>query len=150
MKSSFPAQKNGFILHNGNPCRHETDTLAHFFCCAFKDLYFPSLQDCKNSWWADGEFDFHAPGNVKNAAKILRKGLKRDNVSGVIKSLYSTILRDKMEITDFVQTKGCSAVSIQLYMCRHFELRWPDRSEPRYVTLLLPDAVFLYGFMLPW
>lgn len=79
-----------------------------FFAIRLKIFIFPSLQDCKNSWWADGEFDFHAPGNLKNAAKILRKGLKRDNVSGVIKSLYSTILRDKMERIDFVETKDCS------------------------------------------
>lgn len=87
----------------------EVDTLHHLSFNAFKDyLYFPSLRDCKNSWWADGGFDFHAPGNLKNAAKVLHKGLKLDNVSWVMKSFYSRILKDNMEIIYFFETKRLS------------------------------------------
>lgn len=77
------------------------------FFNAFKDFfYFPPMQDCKNSWWADGECDFHPPGNLKSAAKILHKGLKLDNVRWLMKSFYSRIMRDKMEIIIFLSNKG--------------------------------------------
>ena len=102
IKSHLPALKRSLrIFYATTQCRRQRTRILFF--SGIKDYhYFPSLWDCKNSWWADGEFGFHAPGNLKKAAKILHKSLKLDNVSWVTKSFYSRIRRDKMKTLYFV------------------------------------------------
>lgn len=46
---------------------------------------------------------------------MLHKGLKLDNVSWVMKSFYSRILRDKMEIIYFFETEGIETSRIYIF-----------------------------------